>query len=239
MAKEQLQPSQADQDQPNFIETLLGLFFEPSLTTESLFTKQEPPFAGTIVLCFLLTVFVPIFAQAYKYGVFIFDPSALLSLALVMFFTFLVFVLVEGVFLALVGIELSVRQLLALTAYCLTPFVLALWLVYLFNYLAMGRLTLVTLLMTGHVQADDSFMRIVPVAFIVAQLNMWLVLFHSLKYLGSMHLLTAIAITLSSLVPFYIALLIALYIGEVARPGTIEIFKSILISPLNLTVYRY
>ncbi|MBX7143249.1 MAG: hypothetical protein K1X79_02245 [Oligoflexia bacterium] len=222
----------------SFIEALLGLFFEPSSTIEILLSQEKPPYPFTIVACFVLSVYVPIFAQAYKYGVFVFDPNALLSLALIMLFTFLVFVLVEGVFLSLLGVEVSVRHLIAVTAYCLTPFVLALWLVYVFNYIAMGRLTLVTLLMTGLTQMDDKFMRIVPVAFLVAQLNMWIVLFFALKYLGSMHTVTAMGVTLLSLVPFYIALLIALFIGEQARPGTFEIFKEILISPLNITVYR-
>jgi hypothetical protein len=226
------------QEDLGFIDALLGLFFEPSSTTEVLLNREKPPFAGTICLCFVLTVFVPIFAQAYKYGVFVFDGTALLSLALVMFFTFLVFVLVEGLFLQLLGVEVNVHQLLAITAYCLTPFVLALWLIYFFNYMAMGRLTLITLLMTGTQAGDDKFMQIVPIAFIVAQLNMWIVLFYSLRFLGSMHVITGLLVTLLSLIPFYLALLIALYIGETAREGTIEIFKSILVSPLNLTVYR-
>ncbi|MBN8550281.1 MAG: hypothetical protein J0M12_13260 [Deltaproteobacteria bacterium] len=227
------------QDQPNFLDAIFGLLFEPGSTVRSLLSAEKPPYGNTILLCFVLSVFVPIAAQVYKYGNTIFNSDAILSLSMIMLFTLLIFVLVEGIFLQLLGIHVTVRQLWSMVAYCVTPFVLALWLIYLFNYLAMGRLTLVTLFMTGSSLDHDKFIRIVPFAVLVAQLNVLVVFFHSVRYLGEMEWLTSALVTFLSLVPFYVALFVALSIGEIARHGTIALFQKVLISPLALTYFGH
>ena len=145
--------------------------------------------------------------------------------------------LVEGIFLQLLGIHVTVRQLWAVVAYCVTPFVLALWLIYLFNYLAMGRLTLVTLFMTGTSLDNDKFIRIVPLAVLVAQLNVLVVFFHSVRFIGEMEWLTSALVTLLSLIPFYVALFVAMSIGELSRHGTIALFEKVLIAPITLTYF--
>ena len=101
---------------------------------------------------------------------------------------------------------------------------------------SMGRLTLITLLLTGS-GSGDRFLRIVPIAVFVAQLNVLVVFFHCVRFAGSMQALTSFFVTILSLIPFYIALFIAMSIGEVARPGTIAIFQRVLISPTSLTVF--
>ncbi len=224
-------------DQPSFLDAIFGLLFEPGSTVRTLLSHEKPPYGNTILLCFVLSIYVPILAQIVKYGNTIFNSDAILSLSVIIAFTLLIFVLVEGIFLQLLGIQVSVRQLWSMVAYCVTPFVLAIWLIYLFNYLAMGRLTLVTLFMTGASINHDKFIRIVPFAISVAQLNVLVVFFHSIRYLGDMQWLTSALVTLFSLIPFYVALFIAISIGEIARRGTIELFEKVLISPAALTYF--
>lgn len=229
--------SSRDEQEINFLDAMFGLLFEPGGTVRTLLSSARPPFSFTIFLCLILSIVVPIVAQTYKYGYTIFNIEAVASLALILFFTVLIFILVEGIFLQLLGIHVTIRQLWCTVAYCITPFILALWLIYLFNYLAMGRLTLVTLFMTGHSAVDDRFLRIIPFAMLIAQLNMLVVFFHSVRFIGELHTLTATIITLFSLVPFYVALLIALSIAELARTGTIALFQKILLSPASLTYF--
>lgn len=226
-----------DYDKPNFLDAIFGLLFEPGTTVRTLLSYEKPPYGTTIILCLILSIYVPIVAQIAKYGSTIFNSDAILSLSLIIFFTLLIFVLVEGIFLQLLGIQVSVRQLWSMVSYCVTPFVLAIWLIYLFNYLAMGRLTLVTLFMTGSSLNHDKFIRIVPFAVLVAQLNVLVVFFHSVRYLGDMQWLTSVLVTFFSLIPFYVALFVAISIGEVARRGTIELFEKVLISPAALTYF--
>lgn len=224
-------------DQPNFLDAIFGLLFEPGSTVRTLLSSEKPPYGGTIILCLVLSIYVPITAQIVKYGGTIFNSDAILSLSLILLFTMLIFVLVEGIFLQLLGISVTVRQLWSIIGYCVTPFVLALWLIYLFNYLAMGRLTLVTLFMTGSSLNHDKFIRIVPFAILVAQLNVLVVFFHSVRHIGEMQWLTAFLVTFLSLIPFYVALFIAVSIGEIARRGTIELFEKVLVSPATMTIF--
>lgn len=221
----------------NFLDAIFGLLFEPGGTVRTLLAYERPPYGLTIFLALILSIFVPIFAQVYKYGMTVYNGSAILSLSLIVFFTLLIFVLVEGLFLQLLGIPFNLRTLWATIAYCITPFVLAIWLIYLFNYLAMGRLTLVTLFLTGYSALDDRFLRIVPVALFVAQLNVLVVFYHCVRYIGQMEPISGALVTAFSLVPFYVALLIALSIGEIARPGTLGLFEKILLSPATLTYF--
>jgi hypothetical protein len=204
----------------------------------TLLAYPAPPFGGTIFSCLILTIFVPIAAQVYKYGNSIFDPNVLASLAVIVCLTIVVFLLVEGIFLHLLGINIRVRELWSTIAYCVTPLILALWLIYLFNYLAMHRLTLITLFLTGLSPTDDKFLRIVPIAMFVAQLNILVVFYHCVRYAGQISGLSAFVITLFSLVPFYAALLISLSLAELIRPGTFQLFNKILLSPAAMTYFR-
>lgn len=229
--------SPREREEISFIDAIFGLLFEPGGTVRTLLDYEKPPYGSTIFACLVLSIFVPIASQVYKYGSTIYNSSAILSLGLILFFTVLIFVLVEGLFLQLLGIQITIRQLWSTVAYCITPFILALWLIYLFNYLAMGRLTLVTLFMTGYSAVDDRFLRIIPIALLIAQLNILVVFFHSVRFIGNMESITAALVTFFSLIPFYVALLIALSIGEMARPGTLGLFEKVLLSPAALTYF--
>ncbi len=227
--------SPRDREEIGFLDAIFGLLFEPGGTVTALLNYERPPYAFTIFLSLIATVYTPIVAQIYKYGSSVFNGSALLSLSIIIVFTILIFVLVEGLFLQLLGIPIGLRGLWASVAYCITPFILAIWLVYLFNYLAMGRLTLVTLFLTGYSAVDDRFLRIVPLAMLVAQLNVLVVYYHCMRFMGQMEAISAVLVTFFSLIPFYVALLISISIGEIARPGTIGLFEKILIAPISLT----
>jgi hypothetical protein len=70
---------------------------------------------------------------------------------------------------------------------------------------------------------------------LIIELNALLVFWYSLRALGRLGVVSATALTILSVVPFYGSLLVGLLVGESARPGTIEIFKKILFAPELLT----
>lgn len=227
------------EDHPGFFETLFGLMLAPGEVTGNLFASASPPHAVAVVCCFLLSVFVPIFAQIAKYGMTVYDMNAVFSCFIVILLGFLFFLLFEGLFLWMCGIELNTSTLFAAIAYCLAPIVMFLWLVYVFNYLSTGSLTLVLALLRGYVAAPDPFLRMIPIASSLAFFMVLVVFFHSLRAMGHLNAMGALLITFFSLFPFVLALGIALLTGELVRQGTIRIFLAILSNPQALTAYPY
>ena len=227
------------EDHPGFFESLFGLMLAPGETVSSLLGAGSPPHAVALIGCFVLSVFVPIFAQIMKYGMTIYDLNAVLSFFLILLLGFLFFLLFEGVFLWLCRIEIGHGELFAAAAYCLAPFVLFLWLVYVFNFLSTGSLTLLVALLRGYVVAPDPFLRMIPIASALAFLMALIVFFHSLRILGRLNGLSAVLLTFCSIFPFLLSLGIALLTGEMVRQGTIKIFLTILSNPQALTAYPY
>ena len=226
------------QPELNFLEALFGLMLQPGETSEELLNCEEPPYGSTLLLCLLLSIFVPVFAQLVKYGMTVYDPEAIFSLFLVIAFSFMFFILIEGVFLRAFGVEFTVRQLYATSCYCLAPLLLALWLIYFFNYLSTGRLSILHLLMTGYMDVPDRFIHIVPIALLIALLNILVVFFYCIRLIGELHAVTALFVSLLSIVPFFAALFVGIVIGEFAHPGTSEAFMRILTSPSALVAYQ-
>jgi len=222
----------------NFMESLFGLILQPGETCEKLLRQDNPPFAYTYLLCFILSIFVPIFAQLFKYGVTVYNPEALLSVFLVIFFTFLFFVLMEALFLRLCGVDCDFKYIFASVCYCIGPLLFALWLIYFFNYLSTGRLSIVHLIMTGNIEIPDRFINVIPIALLISQLTVLVILFYCIRFLGEMYSETALLVTLLSLIPFALALGVGLYLGDLAKPGTQQLFWKVLFNPAALTTFH-
>ena len=221
-------------EKPNFIDALLGLVLEPEDTTEALFVDQKPKYGFTILLCLFLTIFVPIVSQIYKYGYTVYDSNAIISLFIVFFFTFLFFVFFEGAFLRLAQVDFQVHQLFSSSAYCLSPVLLAIWIIYGFNYFMTGGLSILTFIIKGDSSIEDQFFQIVPIAFLIAFINVFVIFFYSIRAIGKLSNVSALAMALISLIPFATSLMLALCVGDYAKPGTIGIFFHALFSPLRI-----
>ena len=207
---------------------------QPGETSEELLRSAPPPYPSTLLLCMLLSIFVPIFAQLYKYGQMLYDAEAILSLFLVVIFTFLTFILLEGIFLKIFSVDFSLRQLYASAAYSIAPLLLALWLIYFFNYISTGRLSILQLILNGRLDVPDRFIHVVPIASMIALVNALVVFLYCVRFLGQMHTVTALFLTLLSLGPFLVSVSVGIFLGELAHPGTAEIFFRVLTEPSAL-----
>ncbi len=227
------------QEELTFSEALVGLMLEPGNTTETLLNKENPPYSASFLALLMLSIFIPIVAQLVKYDMTIYNPEAIVSLVMVVVFTLLIFVFLELLFLRMFGIEASLRKVFAAASYCCAPILLALWLIYAFNYLSTGRLSILQFLLTGYVDSGDSFMRILPLAVLIAHINVLLVFCYGIRALGNLYTVNAMVFTLFSVLPFYAALFVGVSLGDRINPGTIDIFMKVISSPASLTVYKF
>jgi len=213
-----------------FSEAFLGLVLTPGTTAGLLLERERPRHGVGIFMLFLFVLFLPVFYQMYKYRYLPGLGGSIISLCLIILLTCLMFCLIEWIVLTLMGIEVTLRDIFTISAYSLAPVTMGLWLIYLFNYLTEGDLSVITMYLTGHMPAHDQFMQVVPAAVVVLQLFMLLVFFYSIKYRGDLGGLSAFLISLFSLLPFYFSFLIAAFIGEGVRPGTVDILLSVISS---------
>ncbi len=220
MLTDSLHMDQNNNRKMNFFEALVGLLFEPGTTIENLLPRENPPYSITFFLCLVLTIFVPVLAQVIKYDLPGFMPASLLSLGVFVFVTIFSFMLLEGLILAVLRFRFSLAQMVAIVTYSIVPFILALWLIFLFNYFTNGNLTLVTYLLTGLGEPDDRFLRVVPIALGISMMLTGVNFYYCVRLIGDTLNTTAICITIISIVPFLVACLLGLYGGELAREGT-------------------
>ena len=216
---------------PNFIEALFGILAEPGSMTETLLEEDTPPYGFTCLLCLSLTIGVPMLVQYYKYAsqpIQLYNLPAVASIFLVFFITLAIFLVLESLLFAILRIPPKFVALASLLCYCLFQLMFALWLVYFFNYLSDGYLSIVEYALTGIPSVSQRFMSILPIAFLIIQINVFLVFFYGVRTLGRLETVNAFALTLVSLVPFYLSLIIAIFLGDLVREGTIEIFQDLL-----------
>lgn len=223
---------------PGFFHALLGLVVAPRSTTVRLFAVPSPPFSITFLILLLISVFEPVLVQQYKYGMSVYDLSAVLSIFLTFLFSFLIFMILELLLLRLFSVPCSFEQALALISYSLVPLILVIWVIYFFNYLTSGSITLAQYLVTGHVEGFDSFFDILPVVFSIAEFIVLVVFFFSIRALGQMFPITALGITAFSLVPLILAIILGMVLADWAHPGSMAAFMRIIDTPQSLTEFH-
>jgi hypothetical protein len=211
-----------DYEEIGFFDTLFGLVTQPGETTNILLLQSQPKFIKRLLALVYVTLFGPVIYYIIKYGTDVYNPTSVYGLIVVLSLSIMFFVLFEAILFYLSGIPYSIRQVFALTAYSLTPLIAVFILIYIFNYLSTGSLSFVSLMLNSGSMRFDRFLRIIPYALIIAQINVLVVLTHGIKYLGDMHFSTAFLFSLFSLGPAYISLWIAVKIADIGLPGTKE-----------------
>ena len=136
-------------DRIGFFTALLGLVIAPGETVRQLLSGDRPRYAFSLLVILFLAVFVPIFIQWHYYGRNLYQPEALALLFLMLLLTLLIFVVIEFLLLMLMGVRCSIRDLMGIVCYCLSPIILGILAMYAINYAASGSLTFVTFVLNG------------------------------------------------------------------------------------------
>ncbi len=212
---------------------LLGLALEPRSTLALLFSRRPLPHVYSLIFFLLFTTIAPIIYQFIYYGctreAFVALVGLLFAILVVSFF-FLIF---ESWLLVIFGVEASPRDILALFAYSSAPMVVVIILVYLYNYSSTGSLSLLGIIIGGNAGQSDQLHRILPFLIFIAQIDVLIIFCLALKSLGKLHLPSTLLICALSVIPFYGALALTLFAGEVIHPGISDSILELLKNPVG------
>jgi hypothetical protein len=226
---------QQQNSRPNFLAVLSGLLLAPRETTEMLLQQKDPPFAATILLCLLLSVWVPAASQSHKYGYNLFETYALFRFTFIFGSAFLLFLFLETLLLLAFRIQSSLRLTFACAAYSWAPLILWIWIIHVVNFVVSGHLTLLTILILGYGSVSPPFSIFLPWAMIISTLLVARVFAYTLQALAGYQIVSALIATFFSLLPLALAVLIGMLASEIIWPGTIRMIHEIIAaSPWSL-----
>jgi hypothetical protein len=224
-------------ESPSLLESLIGLIFEPRNTVEALLSEDRPRHGLSLLTLLLLAVFGPIAYQFYYLGYNQQSLTAASALLVLILFTIITFLMLESWLFILLGIDASPSAIYSCLSYSFGPLILAVILVYTFNYISSGTFSLIDVLVVGKALISERFLRIFPIAIAIVQINALLVFFSGVKYIGHMHPITAVAVSLFSLIIFYIAFAAGLFVAESIHHGIVDLVVALMTSPVKGKIF--
>lgn len=184
--------------------------------------KGHRSFAPGFLASLVLTLFVPIWLQVFKYNLVNFDSPEVQSTVIALVAILGVFYIVGLLLCVILRMGLSTASALNLLTYSLTPVNLAIWIVYGLNFRESGRLTIITFVLTGAGSVDSLFYGQLPLA--AAFLFGWVLLVAYLAANNSADDRSAQSFTFTILLApaMALSLWVGIFVGDMVRPGFIN-----------------
>ncbi len=205
----------------SFLEALFGLLLTPGSVAEGLFDQDDPPYVFTILLLFVVSIFLPLWLEVIALQLISFRLQFVTACLIAVFSALLCFVTIETIFLRLVGVKASLNRTFSVITYSLVPLLIALWLFYGLNYFYERHLTIFTILLTDSGSLPYELKKFIPYLIGIAQIGMLVTFFSCLKQVGELYLSTAFMVALLSALPLWFSLLVGILVAELVFPGAI------------------
>jgi hypothetical protein len=228
-----------DESKVGFLHGIFGLSVTPINTAERLIREPFPRHIFTMMLAILLTIFLPFAAEINLRQLDDYRTDIISSILIIIFFTYVIFSIVEMLFLQIIGIDIRLNKMMAATVYSFVPLMVACWMVLITNWFFNGSITLVTKILTLRGEIDPNVLEVLNIG-VYYSIAFGLIVFAScIKTISEGSIFSAIFVTILSMVPMYICLILGVSLAEMALPGTLE--SVLKISPLIDTlgkIYR-
>jgi hypothetical protein len=228
-----------DENKVGFLHGIFGLSVTPVSTAERLIKEQFPRHIFTMMLAILLTIFLPFVAEINVRQLDDYRTDIISSILIIIFFTYVIFSIVEMLFLQIIGIDIRLNKMMATTVYAFVPLMVACWMVFITNWFFNGSITLVTKVLTLRGDIDPNVLEVLNIGLYYSICFAVLIFASCIKTITQGSLISALFVTIISLVPMYICLILGVSLAEMALPGTLE--SVLKISPLIDTlgkIYR-
>lgn len=210
------------------LHAIFGLSISPINTASRLMEEdQKPRHVLTIILVFLLTLFLPFVYEINLLTLDAYRKDILSSVLTVIFCSYILFVIVEMICLQIIRIDMRLHNMMATLSYALAPMIVALWSLYLINTLYDGSITIVTKILTSHGVITQTVKDVAHITFYYAVFWGILIFASCIRVVSKGNILSSFFIALLSAIPMYFCLIMGVTIAETAIPGTLRNFMEV------------
>lgn len=210
------------------LDILISLPVDPAgMLRYLLLERRKPPYLLATPIALLLVLVAPCLYFQYKMRMYPPNAQVGIAVATTTVMTVLSFVFFMTVLLRLLMITARPIQVLAATLYSLASFIPFMLGFYLLNFVASGRLSILSYLASGTYNHDDWVIDLFPIMIRFATASCFLIFANGVRVLGSSKLISAITTSL---------LAIPLAVGAFAVSITVTNF---IFKDTGIPVYRF
>jgi hypothetical protein len=175
------------------LDTVMTSITDPMGSMEHLLREREtPPFIVSSCVVLLLVLLVPTLIYQYRYDLQPMQVEVTYALIITLSITFVFFVLFEIILLRVLGVSAPAIKVLATTVYALTPFAPLMVGYYVFNWVAIGSLTITGYFVSGRRVHGDWFLSYFPNFVLLGLFCSFLVFSAGIRVIGKMGLPTGL-----------------------------------------------
>ena len=211
-----------------FFDALTGLLTEPGGTVRRLFSHERPPHVLGLFTVLLLSLLGPIFWYASRYGVNLNNTPQVSIIILVSLCSVLFFVMLEFVFLRILGVPLTFFDVVGLVTYSMTPVTLIMTLTLAADRIAHGRFVLIGYLLNNGIIPYDSFLLVLPFVLAIAILSVLLVFYYGMQSAALLSSSGTFFLSAISVAPFGASVGLACLVVSYFRPDAIKTVQAFL-----------
>jgi hypothetical protein len=209
------------------LHAIFGLSISPFNTANRLMEAERPRHIISIGLVFIISLFLPFFYEINVLTLDSYRKDIISSVLTVIFCSYVLFIIVETLCLQILRIEMKFHNMMATLSYTLAPMIVALWSLYLVNTIFDGSITIVTKILTSHGVISDTVKDVAHIAFYYAVVWGVVIFASCIRVVSKGNMISSFLISLLSLVPMYICLIMGVTLAEMAIPGTLRNFMEV------------
>lgn len=210
------------------LDILISLPVDPAgMLRYLLLERRTPPYLISVPIALLLVLVAPCLYLQYKLRMYAPNAQIAAAVTTTTILTIVAFVFFMTVLLKLLLIQARPLQVLAATLYSLASFIPVMLAYYLLNFLASGKLTILSYLASGTSSHDDWVVDLFPLVIQFATLLTFFIFMSAVRVLGSSKPISAITTAV---------LAIPLVVGAFAVSITVT---NLIFKDTGIPVYRF
>jgi hypothetical protein len=214
--------------------TLLGFVISPRETARYAFRGETKPYYFGMVALLLLVLITPALWCEVSQNHNMYQMKAVKALSVVYLLSFFFFILIERLLLFIVRVKMDLVGVIAMSCYALAPVAIAILFIYGMNYSANQNSMNVTFVLSGVALEDmDMHMGLLWVT-VLRNLAIFRTFYHCIRAVQDLHWFTGFVVTIASLGPLLGAHYIAITVGNLLFPGTLEVYEQVKAYPFAL-----
>ena len=179
-----------------------------------LLERQRPPYLFATLIALFVVLILPFLIFQYRYEIQTWNVKVTYSIVSTLAITALLFIPCCAVLLRVMAFKISMRSLLALSIYSLTPLLPLAIGYYIVNYVVIGELSILTYFTTGRPRAADWYIQFLPYFVMLGMFWSFMAFAQGIRILGRASLTSGILATLLCVAVLFGAYLAGLACSE-------------------------